>query len=161
MKKIINVANSPVIYKNKYLLIKRIKPPYIGYWSMIGGKIEFGEHIAETIVREVKEETGLSVKFIAIRGVVVEHLKQKDKTKEHFILWVCETRSTSVKAVEQHEGEVKWFTKDQIRNNKKKIIQSDYMMIDKFFLKSNKKLEVHKSTMIAKGSKYSLDYFGV
>lgn len=160
MKKIYNAAVSPVIYKDKFLLIKRVKPPYTGYWSLIGGKIEFGEHIDETIVREVWEETGMKVKFIAVRGVVIEHLKIKSKISDHFILWVCETVAKHSKAKEQNEGEVKWFSKEDLRKSKKTIVPSDYQMIRIFFLSSKKKSQVHKSHMSAKGSTYELDYFG-
>lgn len=38
MHKITNIAVSPVSHKDKFLLIKRIKPPYKGMWSMVGGK---------------------------------------------------------------------------------------------------------------------------
>ena len=49
---------------NKILLIKRTTPPFIGYWALPGGRAEPGEVQEETVVREVKEETGLEVEVI-------------------------------------------------------------------------------------------------
>jgi len=35
--------------------------PFRGYWALPGGRVEPGEKVERTIVREVKEETGLDV----------------------------------------------------------------------------------------------------
>ena len=155
-----NIAVSPVIYKNKFLLIKRTKWPYKNLWSLPGGKIEIGEHPEETIIREIKEETTLDVKFVAVRGIVSELLKDKKGIDGHFIIWVCETKSKSDKATETNEGEPKWFTKDELLQNKSKIIPSDFEMIKTFFLNGKKSLKIHKSHMLKNGKTYTLEYFG-
>jgi ADP-ribose pyrophosphatase YjhB (NUDIX family) len=43
------------------LLIQRGQPPGVGYWSIPGGRQEFGETVRETAIREALEETGLHV----------------------------------------------------------------------------------------------------
>ena len=43
------------------LLIKRDTVPFKGYWALPGGRAEPGEIVEQTVVREVKEETGLDV----------------------------------------------------------------------------------------------------
>jgi 8-oxo-dGTP diphosphatase len=58
-------ATAIIIYpEDKLLLIKRTTPPFIGYWALPGGRCEPGEAVEETVVREVKEETGLDVEII-------------------------------------------------------------------------------------------------
>ena len=47
--------------ENKILLIKRATVPFKGYWALPGGRVDPGETVDETVVREVKEETGLDV----------------------------------------------------------------------------------------------------
>jgi ADP-ribose pyrophosphatase YjhB (NUDIX family) len=43
------------------LLVKRGHEPETGLWSLPGGRIEAGESDAEALVRELREETGLTV----------------------------------------------------------------------------------------------------
>jgi 8-oxo-dGTP diphosphatase len=44
---------------DRLLLIRRGRGPAQGYWSIPGGRVEWGETLAEAVVREVAEETGL------------------------------------------------------------------------------------------------------
>ncbi len=46
------------------LLIKRKTVPFKGYWALPGGRVEKGETVEQTVVREVKEETGLDVEIV-------------------------------------------------------------------------------------------------
>ena len=43
------------------LMIKRGKDPGRGLWSLPGGRVEYGEYLADALRREVSEETGLEV----------------------------------------------------------------------------------------------------
>ena len=38
--------------------------PFRGYWALPGGKVDAGETVEETVVREVKEETGIEVEIV-------------------------------------------------------------------------------------------------
>ena len=59
---IYDVAVSVIEYKNKILITKRLNKNFLpGLWEFPGGKIEKNETAIETIVREVKEETNLTV----------------------------------------------------------------------------------------------------
>lgn len=51
------------------ILIKRGHPPYENSWAIPGGKLEPGETIETTAIREAKEETGLDVQLISLIGV--------------------------------------------------------------------------------------------
>jgi len=50
--------------QNQILLVKRSTPPFVGYWALPGGRVNPGEMVEKTIVREVKEETGLDVTVV-------------------------------------------------------------------------------------------------
>jgi len=53
----------------RYLLGRRNSPEIIsmhGKWDILGGKLEYGEAPEEAVAREVKEESGLDVKVVAM-----------------------------------------------------------------------------------------------
>ncbi len=54
----------------RLLLIKRGHEPGMGLWSIPGGRIEPGESPEQAVVREVQEETGLSVTCGRLVGAV-------------------------------------------------------------------------------------------
>ncbi len=56
-----------VLDGEQVLLIRRGKAPKLGEWSLPGGHAEVGETLRAAAVREVEEETGLSV---ALQGLV-------------------------------------------------------------------------------------------
>jgi len=52
------------------LLIRRGKPPRLGQWSIPGGRVEPGERLAETALRELREETGVEAELLGLVDVV-------------------------------------------------------------------------------------------
>jgi 8-oxo-dGTP diphosphatase len=69
---------------NKILLIKRNTIPFKGYWALPGGRMDPGETIEQTIVREVKEETGLDVTIVRKVGDYVEKGVKDDVEYEYY-----------------------------------------------------------------------------
>lgn len=55
------VVGAVIVEEGRLLLIRRGQPPGEGQWSVPGGRVEFGETLAEAVVREVEEEAGLEV----------------------------------------------------------------------------------------------------
>jgi 8-oxo-dGTP diphosphatase len=45
---------------DRLLMIRRGRGPAQGTWSIPGGRVEWGETLAEAVVREVAEETGVA-----------------------------------------------------------------------------------------------------
>jgi 8-oxo-dGTP diphosphatase len=69
---------------DKILLIKRDTVPFKGYWALPGGRMDPGETIEQTIIREVKEETGLNVTILSKVGEYVEKGVKDDVEYEYY-----------------------------------------------------------------------------
>lgn len=65
----IAVVNVTLIQGDQVFLIQENKPGVRGKWNFPGGRIEAGEDIADAAWREVKEETGYSVRLTSTTGV--------------------------------------------------------------------------------------------
>jgi ADP-ribose pyrophosphatase YjhB (NUDIX family) len=65
-------ANGIVADEGRVLLGRRAHAPWLGRWGSPGGFCELGEHPAETVVREVREETGLEVEIAVYLGTWVD-----------------------------------------------------------------------------------------
>ncbi len=68
-------VDAVIILNGKIVLIKRKNPPYQGNFALPGGFVEIGETTEEATVREVHEETGLSIKIIKLLGVYSDPLR--------------------------------------------------------------------------------------
>jgi ADP-ribose pyrophosphatase YjhB (NUDIX family) len=71
------------------LLLTRVSPRVAGLagqWFLPGGGVEFGEHPAETVVREVREETGYEVTVSDALRVVSERKTLPDGTDFHAVM---------------------------------------------------------------------------
>jgi len=67
----IKVAVCIIFYNNKLLLMQRPTNKMLGgLWEFPGGKIEVGELKKDAVIREIKEETNLSIKNVEYIGEV-------------------------------------------------------------------------------------------
>ena len=67
------------------LLIRRGKPPRAGEWSIPGGRQELGETVRDTAVREIREETDLTISNLTLIDVV--DTVQKDDAGNVALQW--------------------------------------------------------------------------
>ena len=71
------VLSTKVLIKDKdnlYLFLKRSQKSAVnsGLWDLPGGKMEKGETFEECLVREVYEETGLTINLTCVIGATEE-----------------------------------------------------------------------------------------
>jgi 8-oxo-dGTP diphosphatase len=97
--------------QNKILLIKRSTPPFVGYWALPGGRVDHGETVEQTIVREVKEETGLDVTVISKVGEYHEQGVQGGAEYDYYpACFLVKVVGGEIKKQESEIEEIKLFS---------------------------------------------------
>lgn len=95
----------------KILLLHRNHPPFEGKWDGLGGLVEYGESPEEAAIREVFEESGLTVTNCSYRA----HLLQYNSERELAIsahLFVADSPEGEPR--ESEEGLPVWIPVSQI-----------------------------------------------
>jgi ADP-ribose pyrophosphatase YjhB (NUDIX family) len=105
-----------VLRGEEVLLIRRGRAPQKGGWSLPGGAQKLGETVRETALREVREETGLSVRLAGLIDVVDSLTPDGDgKPEYHYTLvdfaahWVAGEAEAGGDA-----AEVRWVPADSL-----------------------------------------------
>jgi ADP-ribose pyrophosphatase YjhB (NUDIX family) len=63
------LAVSAAIFRDgKVLLVRRARFPAKGFYSLPGGRVEFGETLHAALHREVDEETALKIEIVGLAG---------------------------------------------------------------------------------------------
>ena len=93
-------GNGNVLVQNK-----KNHPTWHG-WNFPGGHVEKGEYVTPSVIREMKEETGLNIENPKLCGIKEFH-KAKDGKRYIVFLYVADRFSGELKP--SSEGEVFWY----------------------------------------------------
>ena len=124
-RSLIVAVKGVILLEGKILLVQRAADDYIGAgtWECAGGKIEFGEELEAALVREIKEETGLTV---SVGAILYATTFMTDSTRQVVILtYLCRTNEATVRLSKEHV-DYRWCTKDQIKTLLLPQIISDF-----------------------------------
>ena len=100
---------------NKYLMLHRTKKNNDvnkDKWIGVGGKIEDKESPEECIVREVKEETGLTLLNYKLRCIITF----SSTVAETEYIYVFTSDKFTGEIIECNEGDLEWVEKSKIDN---------------------------------------------
>lgn len=98
-----------LIYRgNRILLQNRLKKDWRGY-TLPGGHVEPGESIVDAVIREMKEETGLTVEDPKLCGI-----KQFPISNGRYLVFLFKTDRFSGELASCAEGEVEWVSRDDL-----------------------------------------------
>ncbi len=112
---------------NQYLMLHRVKKEKdinAGKWIGLGGHLILGESPDECVLREVKEESGLTLTSFQIRGIITFCLEGQDA--EYMFLYTADGFCGEI--TECDEGELAWV-------NKERVLELPLWEGDKIFLK--------------------------
>ncbi len=103
-----------IYHDGKYLLLHRVKKKNDlneGKWIGVGGKFEPGETADECVVREVFEETGLTLTKYTCHGLI-KFLSDKWETEDMYLYSASEFTGTLIK--DCNEGDLEWVDADKV-----------------------------------------------
>jgi len=98
------------------LLVKRKFPPLAGEWSVPGGGLEIGETLREGVVREAREETGLTIEPAEVLGVYDRLLRDEaGRVLYHYVLidFLCRRLAGDLQAGGDAD-DARWFSKEEL-----------------------------------------------
>ncbi len=112
------IATKGYVFKDDKVLVL-YKPEAVAAMSMVeqawvdqpGGSVEYGESFEEGLLREIDEETGLSVRVVAPFNT---WMYTRERSQLMGVDFLCEWKGGDVALSEEHEG-FEWLTMDEIR----------------------------------------------
>lgn len=99
---------------DKYLLIDRAIPPF-GF-AAVAGHIDEGEEAEQSLIREVREETGLDIEKynLLFEEEIAENKCSKGINVHYWYLFECEV-SGEIKRNERETKSIDWYSKEEIK----------------------------------------------
>ena len=112
---------------DRYLLQNRVSKDWKGY-TLPGGHVEIGESIVDAVVREVREETGLTIHNPSLCGVKQFPLKDGDYKKGRYIVFLFETDQYEGEIISSDEGTMHWVNKSKL--DEVELVEDFYDLIE-------------------------------
>ena len=100
--------------KNKTLMLHRVKKEndyHEGKWNGLGGKLEQGESPEDCVIREIKEEAGLTIKSPKMHGFITFPLF--DKVDDWYV-FIFSAKNFEGKLIDSPEGNLEWIPNDKL-----------------------------------------------
>lgn len=109
------LTNMCMVYDGDRILVQdRVNPNWSGI-TFPGGHVERGESFVDSVVREVKEETGLDVSNVRLCGI--KQWTHRDGAYRYLVLFF-KTNTYSGELISSSEGKVFWIKKAELKNYK-------------------------------------------
>ena len=109
-----------MIYDGTRILVQDRKNPDWPGITFPGGHVEPKESFVDSVIREVKEETGLDIANVQLCGIKQFPLEEK---KCRYIVLFYKTSTFSGELKSSEEGQVFWIEKDELK---------DYVLAESF-----------------------------
>ena len=113
MSTIVTAVKGIVRHDNRILIVQRAAADSGGgTWECPGGKIDFGEQPEDSLIREIREETGLTVTVdkIAYASSILTHPDRQ----VILLVYFCTAVTSSVMLSEEHDAYL-WADEQLIR----------------------------------------------
>jgi ADP-ribose pyrophosphatase YjhB (NUDIX family) len=109
-------VSAAIVRDGRILLVRRARAPGRGLYSLPGGVVEAGETLHQAVVREVYEETGLTVEPVGLAGHREAIVRDAGgRVQRHFVIlpFACRWRAGEVMPSEE-VAEARWLKPDEM-----------------------------------------------
>jgi 8-oxo-dGTP diphosphatase len=98
-----------VVDRGRVLVVRRGREPLKGRWSLPGGLLEVGEPLTAGVVREISEETSLTVEPVELIELLDRIYREGERVRYHYVIadYLCRVVSGQLKAASDAD-EVRW-----------------------------------------------------
>ena len=110
------VVTGIVRYKDKFLILKKSSDDrnYPDKWSFCSGFVKEFEPGEDTVIREIKEETGLDAKILK-KGDIIKVIDKEKGKKWVVAVYLCKVEKEEVKLCHEN-SEFRWVSADEFKN---------------------------------------------
>ena len=111
------------------VLVQERLPKPSNLWSGLtfpGGHVEPGETVVASVIREVQEETGLTVSNLQNCGYIQWYNPEK---QSQYFVFLFKTNTFSGELKDSKEGKVKWMTLDEMLAGKLAPNMTKYLAV--------------------------------
>ncbi len=109
-------VSAAVVREGKVLLVRRARHPALNLYTLPGGVVEAGETLRDAIIREVREETSLTIEPITLAGqreVIVRDAQ--GRVERHFVILCFAARwRTGEPVLNEELDDARWLAPDEI-----------------------------------------------
>lgn len=136
------VGAGAIIYKDGKVLLQRRADD--GTWAIHGGCLEPGESTEEAVIREVREELGitpLSLEFYSILSGKDMFLRYPNGDEAYIVsvTYFCDDFSGEIRLDPAEVSEVRWFSVDSMPDNIHSPIDAAILKeLDRFFRRTGR-----------------------
>jgi ADP-ribose pyrophosphatase YjhB (NUDIX family) len=109
-------VSAAIVRDGRILLVRRARAPGRGLYSLPGGVVEAGETLHQAVVREVYEETGLTVEPVGLAGHREAIVRDAGgRVQRHFVILPFACRWRAGEAMPSEEvAEARWLKPDEM-----------------------------------------------
>jgi mutator protein MutT len=112
-----------VVERGRVLLVRRGTEPLKGHWSLPGGLLELGESLTDGVVREVREETGLTVEPVELVELLDRIYREDGRVRYHYVIadYLCRVTGGELKAASDADA-VRWVERAEWNSHSELVL---------------------------------------
>ena len=112
----VELTNMCMICDGSRILVQDRRNPNWPGVTFPGGHVEAGESFVDSVIREVKEETGLDIANVRLCGIK-QYIPEKDKQDyDRYIVLLYRTDTFSGDLKSSEEGRVFWIEREDLKD---------------------------------------------